>query len=245
MLKKETFPAICAHRGLSALCPENSLPAFGAAVALGAHELELDVRLTKDKELVVSHDENLDRISDGTGLVSEHTLAELRRCNIGKEHGWQVYFCTPEEVFSAFGNKIILNLHLKEAGEDGVLIRKLYTLIERYDLKDSVYLATHDPCVFDWIDRLAPDIQKTAIQLPDAADVKTLALLHQCTRVQFWRGMYEKNLIEDLHRHKIRCNLFYSDDAKDMAEQLSMGIDVLLTNRADIAVNYFKSIGGK
>ena len=69
-LKTEKLPAFCAHRGVSGLMPENSLPAFGAALALGADEIELDVWLTKDGQLVVSHDVTLDRISDGTGKVT-------------------------------------------------------------------------------------------------------------------------------------------------------------------------------
>ena len=73
----------CAHRGLSALMPENTLPAFAAACALGAHEIEFDVRLTKDNRLIVSHDALLDRISNGSGQVCDFTLQELKKLNIG------------------------------------------------------------------------------------------------------------------------------------------------------------------
>ena len=72
----------CAHRGVSALMPENTLPAFGAALALGADEIEFDVRLTKDQQLIVSHDGTLERISNGCGQLSEFTLAELKELNL-------------------------------------------------------------------------------------------------------------------------------------------------------------------
>ena len=113
----------CAHRGLSALTPENTLPAFSAALALGADEIEFDVRLTKDAQLIVSHDNTLERISDGSGKLRDHTLSELRGLNIGIKHGWQVGFCTPEEVFSLLANKIRFNIHLKEHGEEGYLMQ--------------------------------------------------------------------------------------------------------------------------
>src|SRR5438876_9015920 len=63
------FPRVCAHRGLSGLCPENTLPAFAAAVALGADEIELDVWASRDGELVVCHDDDVARTSNGKGLV--------------------------------------------------------------------------------------------------------------------------------------------------------------------------------
>ena len=72
----------CAHRGVSALMPENTLPAFAAALSLGADEIEFDVRLTKDSQLIISHDGTLERISDGTGNLSDYTLEELRKLNI-------------------------------------------------------------------------------------------------------------------------------------------------------------------
>jgi len=122
----------CAHRGLSALTPENSLPAFAAALALGADEIEFDVRQTKDGKLVVSHDNNLDRISDGQGLVAEHTLAELQQTNIGVKHGWDVPFCTPEEVFAAFAGKLTFNIHMKEQGEDGWMMKEIAALAKKY-----------------------------------------------------------------------------------------------------------------
>jgi len=138
-LKTEKLPAFCAHRGVSGLMPENSLPAFGAALALGADEIELDVWLTKDGQLVVSHDVTLDRISNGTGKVSDYTLEELKKFNIGVKLGWEVGFCSMEEVFAQFANRIIMNIHLKEAGPNGEVVKQLAEMAERYDAVFSRY----------------------------------------------------------------------------------------------------------
>jgi glycerophosphoryl diester phosphodiesterase len=70
-MKTAPFPRVCAHRGLSGLCPENTLPAFAAAVALGADEIELDVWASRDGELVVCHDDNVARTSNGKGLIGQ------------------------------------------------------------------------------------------------------------------------------------------------------------------------------
>ena len=69
---------VYAHRGASAYAPENTLPAFALAMEQGADGIELDIHLTKDGELVVIHDEKVDRTTNGTGLVKDYTLAELR-----------------------------------------------------------------------------------------------------------------------------------------------------------------------
>jgi glycerophosphoryl diester phosphodiesterase len=76
---------VIAHRGASAEAPENTLPAFAAAVERGADALELDVRLTADGAPVVMHDATLDRTTDRTGPVAALTLAGLR----GVDAGWR------------------------------------------------------------------------------------------------------------------------------------------------------------
>lgn len=72
-------PQIYGHRGASGYAPENTLEAFELAIRQGAHGVELDVHLSADGELVVAHDETIDRVSDGTGYLCEQTLAQLKR----------------------------------------------------------------------------------------------------------------------------------------------------------------------
>ncbi len=228
----------CAHRGLSALMPENTLPAFAAALALGADEIEFDVRLTKDNELIVSHDKTLDRISDGVGTLGDFTLAELKQLNIGVKRGWVVPFCTAEEVFAQLANKLTFNIHLKEHGEEGYLIRELCRLADKYNARGSIYFAG-SPAELAWMQRVAPDIPRTAIQLPkDQMGIFEMAKTYDCTRVQFWLGMFDGTLIEKLHAEGILCNLFYADTAEDYQKYFDMGIDTLLTNRMDLAAAY-------
>jgi len=228
----------CAHRGLSALTPENSLPAFAAALALGADEIEFDVRQTKDGKLVVSHDNNLDRISDGQGLVAEHTLAELQQTNIGVKHGWDVPFCTPEEVFAAFAGKLTFNIHMKEQGEDGWMMKEIAALAKKYGNEDSIYIAA-SPNQLEWAQKVVPHISRCAIQLPrDTIGIYDMSMQYGCERVQFWLGMFDEALIEKLHAAGIRCNLFYADAHEDYDRYFSMGVDTLLTNRMDLAARH-------
>lgn len=74
------------HRGASGYAPENTMAAFEKAVEMGADGIELDVQLTKDGELVVIHDETIDRVSDGSGWVKDYTYAKLIKHNFNRTH---------------------------------------------------------------------------------------------------------------------------------------------------------------
>lgn len=74
---------VVGHRGASDLVPENTIPSFLRALEIGVNELELDLRASSDGQVVVMHDAAVDRTTDGTGLVSELTLAQIRELDAG------------------------------------------------------------------------------------------------------------------------------------------------------------------
>ena len=74
------------HRGASGYAPENTIEAFRLAAEQGADGVELDVQMSRDGELVVAHDETVDRVSDGTGRIAGMTLAELKKLNFNRTH---------------------------------------------------------------------------------------------------------------------------------------------------------------
>ncbi|ASJ08776.1 glycerophosphodiester phosphodiesterase [Thermococcus siculi] len=101
---------VLGHRGYSAKYPENTILAFKKAIEAGADGVELDVWLTKDGEVVVIHDETVDRTSNGNGKVKEMTLEELKSLDFGK--GEKIP--TLEEVFEALPEDAIINVELKD-----------------------------------------------------------------------------------------------------------------------------------
>ena len=84
---------VAAHRGFSEKYPENTMEAFRAAVALGVDQIETDVRITADGELVLHHDAAVDRTTDGTGLVKDYTLAQLKQLDAGIKKGEEFAGC--------------------------------------------------------------------------------------------------------------------------------------------------------
>lgn len=108
---------IWAHRGASFYAPENTLEAFDIAVKQKADGVELDVQLSKDGELVVIHDETIDRVSDGSGFVKDYNLSELKKFNAGN-------------LFPQYGTCVIPSLE------------EVYRLLKPTDLKINVELKT-------------------------------------------------------------------------------------------------------
>lgn len=238
----ERTPSVCAHRGLSASYPENSLEAYEAAIAAGADEIELDVRLTADGQMVVSHDDKLDRISDAPEgeRISTSTLDYLKALNIGAKTGQFARFCTPEEVFARIGGRVILNIHLKEAGPDGCIVTGLCALMEKYGVTDSVYFAG-SPRELEAMRRYAPDIPRTAIQLKkDTMGICEMAAQYGCVRAQLWAGIYGPEVIPALHAAGVRVNLYHAETAEELRAAFDEGVDTVLINHADFGTEFLR-----
>ena len=104
------------HRGASGYAPENTMAAFEKAVELGADGIELDVQLTKDGELVVIHDETIDRVSDGSGWVKDYTYAKLIKHNFNRTHPEYEHAQIPtlEEVYALIKpTDLTINVEIK------------------------------------------------------------------------------------------------------------------------------------
>ena len=107
------YPRICAHRGFSTVAPENSMPAFGSAVALGAQEIEFDLWRTVDGEIVSCHDATLERVSNGEGKIYEKTYAELKELDFGykfSESFRGLTIPTFEDILKQFAGKVIMQM---------------------------------------------------------------------------------------------------------------------------------------
>ncbi len=106
----QSQPLIIGHRGASADAPENTLAAFYQAVEQGADGIELDVQLSADGHLVIFHDDRVDRVSNGSGKVSQKTLAELKTLDLGHDQSVP----TLDELFEMLGHSTLYNIELKD-----------------------------------------------------------------------------------------------------------------------------------
>ena len=225
---------LCAHRGFSTVAPENSLPAFGSAVALGANEIEFDLWWTKDGEIVSIHDATLDRVSNGKGKVFDHTYEELLKLDFGSKTGKHfagLKILRFEEILAKLSCHTIMNIHMKDVGTawDEEHVKKVLRLIDAYDARGHVYFMSSCGPLQDQLARLAPDIPRCMGNAP-GKDIVDEAIKHKCQMVQLFKPYFDQSTVDRAHAAGMRVNVFWSDDPAEAKKFLDMGIDTILTN---------------
>lgn len=159
---------IFAHRGASGTFPENTIPAFKEAASLPIHGVEFDVHMTADHELVVIHDEKINRTSNGKGYVKDLTLEELRTFDFGSWFAPEftgTTIPTLREVLEVFqSTEHVINIELKSDifPYDG-MVQKVIELIEEYQLTARVILSSFDHGAIQLSKQLAPAIRTATL----------------------------------------------------------------------------------
>ena len=230
------YPRICAHRGFNTIAPENSMPAFGAAVAMGAQEIEFDLWPTKDGEIVSIHDCTLDRVSNGTGKVYDHTLKELQSLDFGSKFGESfknLKIVTFEEILKKFSGRVVMNVHIKPLENDypTELMKKIVSLVRRYDAAKYVYFMLERDNDIKRFKEYAPDIAIcVGHDFSRNWAIVDRAIELGAQKVQFFKPYINREMVEKAHANGIICNVFYADTVSEAKEFLEMGVDTILTN---------------
>ena len=233
---KMPYPRICAHRGFSTVAPENSMPAFGAAVAMGAEEIEFDLWWTKDGEIVSCHDDTLDRVSNGTGKIYDHTFEELAKLDFGvkfSERFRGLSIVRFEDILQKFACHTILNIHVKdlETAYDEEIMKKIVALIRKYNAEQHCYFMISDDTVIKQFKSYAPDIPMCVGHVFDRPwDIVERAIEMGCEKVQLFKPYLNQEMVDKAHAHGIICNVFFADEVEEAKKYLDMGIDTILTN---------------
>jgi glycerophosphoryl diester phosphodiesterase len=140
---------VFAHRGAKMVTPENTLPAFEEAIALGAHGVELDVQCSKDGVLVVMHNFTVDHTTNGKGNVSDLTASELSKLDAGSHFNAKfanVGVPTLEEVLAVTAGKIKLNIEIKSQDPlGGREVEPLVEMIQANNLYGDVIISSFNP----------------------------------------------------------------------------------------------------
>ena len=232
---------LCAHRGLSHACPENTLPAFGAAIALGVEEIEFDLWMSADGVPVVCHDPKVDRTTDGQGVVTEMVWADIQKLDAGVQTGelWRnIQMPRLEAVLDLAGKQVGLNIHIKNPGPDNQLIALVCDEIQKRDLVDTAYIAGVDD-VLEAALEMDASVGRCCLAGQNTPDLQVdLAVKYACQRLQFRRELSD-DAIQRAKDHGLICNLFWSDEFDDARDYVARGIDVILTNRANLLMDTF------
>ncbi|MBQ2742043.1 MAG: hypothetical protein IJF32_04500 [Oscillospiraceae bacterium] len=231
------YPRFCAHRGFNTIAPENSMPAFGAAVAMGAEEIEFDLWVTKDGEIVSCHDKKLDRVSTGTGNIYDYIYEELLSFDFGIKYGEKfkgLKILKFEDILKKLSCHTIMNIHIKTVDNqceyDPDALRKIIALIDKYDCRKYVYFTSGNDNLLRLARRMAPDICRCVGAGDAPRELVDRAIRYDCKKIQFFKGKFDQEMIDRAHENGIICNVFWSDDEDEAREYLAMGIDTILTN---------------
>jgi glycerophosphoryl diester phosphodiesterase len=247
-------PWLVAHRGGSALAPENTLAAFDRARELGADAIETDVRLTKDGVVVIFHDEDTARLLGAPGTIEERTLDELRRLDAGGTfspdggasfpfRGKGLTVPTLAEAFARYpGMRFNIDAKLDDAG----LARALVHAVAAAGAEDRVCLGSFFDAQADRLGVLAP---RCARYLPkDAATCHVLAALGGSPG-ESCPGGYDladlphrlgelvvvtAGVLAHFHRLGIPVHVWTVDEEAEMRELLALGVDGIVTDRPDV-----------
>ncbi len=233
---------LIAHRGWSTRFPENSLIAFAAAIAAGADEIELDAWCSRDQVPFVCHDPNVDRVSNLQGRCDNYTMAELRNAEITLSDSSTlpgVGFASLEEVLNFCSGRICLNMHLKETGPNDCILHFLKDYFSGKRPECGSYIAG-DADVLTAARTVCPEIPRCSLAgQHDGAILLRNAQKYECERLQFTRDKFTQADVDGALNAGIITNLFWSDDATEIAEFFKRGILAPLTNdigqvRADL-----------
>lgn len=234
---------IIGHRGACGYAPENTLSSIELALDLGVEMIEIDVQMCATGELVVIHDDSVDRTTNGTGLVSELTFDELRSLTIDDYE----YIPTLEEVIDCIGGQAMLNIELKGPNVAQAVAQLVNFYIEELDYSPYDFVVSsfyHDQ--LDIFQLFCPEVA-TGV-LFDDADIENfidVAFDHNadfigCSKKLFVPELLmSQDFIDEAHDCGLQIFVFTIND-KATADMLAdMSIDGIFSNYPDIVEQYY------
>lgn len=241
-----------AHRGGAGLWPENTLYAFERAGASGVDVIETDVRATADGELVLFHDEGVERTTDGNGRVGSLTLAELKRLDAAYRwspdggrsfpfKGSGVTIPTLREVFEALPH-MRFNIEPKQAAPS--LAASLCRLIREHGMADKVLVASFSGAVLSEFRRECPEVATSAatgevasfLTLHEAGLAASYSPAMQALQVPEHAGglrVLTRDFVEAAHGRNLRVHAWTVNDEGDMRRLVETGVDGIITDYPD------------
>ncbi len=244
-----------AHRGGARLAPENTLASFDGAAALGADAIELDVRLTRDGEVVVFHDETTERITGAPGAVAERSLAQLRALDAGfgfspdggRTFPWRgrgLAVPTLAEVFQRYP-RLLFNLEAKEVAAP--LAEALARLVRSAGRMDEACVGSFDDVQAERLRTLLPEACHFLPQgaatchvmaakglgdgrdCPDGYDVADLP-----PRTEQGLTVVDAEVVSWFHARGMAVHVWTVDEEAEMRSLLAMGVDGIMSDRPDV-----------
>ena len=232
-------PFIFGHRGAMAYEPENTLRSFRKAIDSGADGIEFDVRRCKSKEIVVIHDEKVDRTTNGKGPVRDFNLKELKKLDAGK--GEKIL--TLEEVFDFIkkineqkNKNIKLTIEIKEEN----LEKDIIEIIKKYNMIDKVAVISFYHNIVKNIKKINKNIKTGILFVGNPVDASSMAKDADADFLFPNFNYVDENLVTNAHKNKLKVFVWNVDDIENLENMLKLKVDGIGSNKPDVIVDYLR-----
>lgn len=241
-------PIVIAHRGASKAAPENTMSAFKKAVEMNAGGIELDVHLTRDGYLVVTHDDHLGRTCNGQGLVKEFDLDYLMSLDFG------VWFSTDfkgekipllSEVFELLsGKNMLLNIEIKATPgkyNEGIE-HAVAEMIKAYDFTRNTIVSSFNHYSLIRMKKELPGVITAPLYAGLFAGMDEYARKIGAGAIHPNSNGVIADVADSCKKSGILVNVWTVDNEDDMRRFASLGVDGLITNVPDVALDTFSKL---
>lgn len=239
---------IYAHRGACGFYPENTMLAFEMALEAKSDGIELDVQLSKDGHVVIIHDEMVDRTTDGSGRVCDHTLSELQALNAAKNwHGGKAFHPVPSfDEYCAWVAKtaLVTNIEIKSSIiYYPELEKKVLETIKAYGLEDRALISSFNHLSLIETKRLNPSMP-CGVLVPESGLVNAgFGVRH--FGFEYFHPAYvslSEEKVAECHAHGIGVNVWTINTMEALENCHRWGCDGIFTNYPEVARAYVDSL---
>jgi len=226
---------VIAHRGYSSKAPENTMAALKMAVDFGVDGLEFDVHVTKDGEVVICHDESVDRTTNGKGLIVDYTYEELQKLDAGswfsdEYKGEKIPRLT--ELFDLVrGSNLLLNIELKTGVSSYRRIEKaVLKLIEDFSLTEQVIISSFNHYSLKEIKNISPKTATGILYMAGLFEPWNYAKAIDAQALHPYFRTLVPELVLEAKARGLQVNPFTVNEPDHIAAMLAMNVDGIITN---------------
>ena len=224
---------IVAHRGASRAAPENTLAAMSKAIEFGADYAECDVFQIKDGEIVLFHDEEMERTTGKEGMIWDYTLAELKEMEAGswfKEEFRGEPIPTLQEVIRFVRGKIKLNIEIKISGNDPDIAQKVVDIIRSEGIENECMITSFEKPVIEKVKEIAPKmITGFIFDEEHPPDIFEGSWEYVCSK----RNIVDEEFVQEAKRNGKKIFVWTVNYPAEMEKLISLGVDGIITDVPD------------
>lgn len=223
---------IIGHRGASALEPENTIPSFNRAAKIGAWGVEADIYVLKDGSIVVFHDSNVERMTNGTGEIKNMNLIEVKSLNIDSGNNISIYnnlkIPTLDEYLNCcVENKLTPIIEFKAVNVENV--KEIVDKIKKYGLEDNTIIISTS---YEWIRYIREYSDKIQFQYLNDITIENINLLKKYGNygIDIKIDKITKDKVDLAHLNGAKVNVWTVNSRNDINRFIDMGVDMITSD---------------